>query len=74
VFATKNGSTSVGDSKPLKTTAGPTRNSELPERVIKHEQSQPPYEPKAYKADETAAPRKDIIGNRLPKGSKEALL
>jgi hypothetical protein len=69
-FATRNGSTSVGDSMTTRAMAAPTRTLQL----FEDEQPRPPYKPKAYKADMIAAPRKDIRGNRLLKDSKEAVL
>jgi hypothetical protein len=73
-FSHTNGSASKGGLKTPSKSATPTQTSQLFERVIKYEQPKQPYQPKAYKADETPAPAMDILGGRLPEKSKEAEL
>ena len=66
-----NGSAVKGELKSLK--ASPTsRTSQLFERIIKNEQPRVPYQPRAYRAAETAAPRKTIDGDLLSRNSREA--
>ncbi|KAI4670479.1 uncharacterized protein J4E79_000761 [Alternaria viburni] len=50
----------------------PNQTSRLFERVIKNEQPKAPYKPKAYKAEEIAAPRRTIMGERLSRSSDQA--
>ncbi|RYO12183.1 hypothetical protein AA0121_g9318 [Alternaria tenuissima] len=50
----------------------PTQTSQLFERIIKNEQPKEPYQPKAYKAECIAAPRRTIAGERLSRRSEQA--
>lgn len=50
----------------------PTQTSQLFERIIKNKQPKEPYQPKAYKAECIAAPRRTIAGERLSKRSEQA--
>jgi hypothetical protein len=71
-FSRSKGIASNGGPKTSNKPATPAQTSQLFERVIEDEQPKQAYKPKAYKADETAAPRKDITGDRLSSKSKEA--
>jgi hypothetical protein len=71
-FSCAKGIASNGGPKTSNKPATPAQTSQLFERVIEDEQPKQPYKPKAYKADETAAPRRDIMGDRLSSKSKEA--
>jgi hypothetical protein len=71
-FSHINGDASNGGLKTPNKVATPTQTSHLFERIIKDEQPRQPYKPKTYEADETAAPRRNIMGDRLLKKSKEA--
>jgi hypothetical protein len=51
-----------------------TMNSKISENTVLYKQSHQSYAPKPYEADQTSAPRKDILGNRLSKRSPEAQL
>ncbi|KAF1834488.1 hypothetical protein BDW02DRAFT_550291 [Decorospora gaudefroyi] len=73
-YSHSNGFPPNGGLKALKTPNGPTETSQFVERVVKNEQPKPPYEPKSYKAEETAAPRRTVGGHRLSRKSKEARL
>jgi hypothetical protein len=71
-FLHYNGYASNGGLKTLHTPAAPTRTSQLFEQVINNEQPKEPYKPKAYKSEETAAPRRTITRDRLSRKSEEA--
>jgi hypothetical protein len=71
-FSRANGIASNGGLKTPNKPATPAQTSHLFQRIIEDEQPKQPYKPKAYKADETAAPRRNIIGDRLSSKSKEA--
>lgn len=49
-----------------------TRTSQLFERVIKKEPLREPYQPREYKAEQTAAPRKTLDGSLLSRKSHES--
>lgn len=67
-----NGHADMGKLMTPKTSSTPsTRTSQLFERVIKSVASKEPYQPRAYKAVETAAPRKTIDGSPLWRKSRE---
>lgn len=61
-------------SKMVPTPAQSTETSPSFEKTLKNEALKQSYIPKQYKADVTAAPHRDIVGNRLSKKSKEAQL
>ncbi|KAL1796289.1 hypothetical protein ACET3X_004829 [Alternaria dauci] len=64
----------TGESRVLETSSSkpPTQTLQLFERIIKNEQPQEPYQPKTYKAEEIAAPRRTIAGERLSRRSEQA--
>jgi hypothetical protein len=69
-FSHTNGSASKGGLKA--SAAAPTQTSQHFAKVIKNEQPKQPYQPKAYKAEAILAPRRNILGGRLSRSSKEA--
>ena len=67
-------STSESASKHKGSHTIPTKTALLFEAIIKDQPKKQPYTPKLYQADKTLAPHKTILGDRLLKQSKEALL
>jgi hypothetical protein len=61
-----------GESKLKTSSTPPTETSQLFERIIKNEQPREPYQPKAYKAEVIAAPRRTTTGERLSRASEQA--
>ena len=59
-------------SKYMNSRTTPTKTSLLFERIIKDQPPKQSYIPKVYQAAKTSVPSKTILGNRLPKQSKEA--
>jgi hypothetical protein len=60
------------DTATLKTSSTAlTHTSQLFERIIKNEQPKEPYQPRTYKAEEVAVPRRTITGERLSRSSEQ---